>query len=257
MKTPEEYLSEQIFSPDHTGPEEQFTPQEKIFLQKYLDIGLEEEKGGSIVTSTEKKSVSEPEATEIMDQAAEREEVSTNREKGIVPERQTGESPDFQPAPVLSGEAREKRLKSQEELQFVSFTLFRQTYALPIDEVQEVIRYITPTTIPTAPKFIAGMINLRGRVTPLVQMDALVHARGEGPDPSARFIVICRTDGLQIGMIIHTLSTMYRIPQRDIEWNIESRLGVGSELLCGLFKKDDLIIGIVDADKVVERVLKG
>jgi purine-binding chemotaxis protein CheW len=145
------------------------------------------------------------------------------------------------------------QLRREEEIQLVSFFLNQQEYALPIATIQEVIKYMEPTKLPAAPDFMAGIINLRGRVTPLISLTSLLRL---AKDKEAGFIVVCRHQGLQIGLLVHAVATMYRVGQEKIEWNIETHLGVNAEFLSGLIKSGEKLVGIVAVDQVVKKVLK-
>ena len=136
----------------------------------------------------------------------------------------------------------------------MSFSLLGREYALPITVIQEVIRYVKPTKLPSAPPCISGIINLRGRVTPLVSLRLLMGIPGEQED---RFIVICRHRGLQIGLMIGAVSTMYKASGNDLEWNVEGNIGVSAQLLMGLFKSNEKLISILSIDNLVQVVLQG
>jgi len=158
----------------------------------------------------------------------------------------------------------EDQLRQQESLQLVSFYVGYQEYTLPIEAVQEVVRAVKPTKVPEAPAFMAGMVNLRGRVTPLVRLDELLGIErgrtgtdGEKDDGEDRFIIVCSQGGLQVGLQVRKVATMYRVAQSNIEWNIESRLGGAVELVTALMRRpDDSLVGIVSIDRVVERIMK-
>lgn len=155
-------------------------------------------------------------------------------------------------------------LRQQESLQLVSFYVGHQEYTLPIEAVQEVVRAVKPTKVPEAPEYMAGMVNLRGRVTPLVRLDVMLGVErgktgkdGEEDDGEDRFILVCIQGGLQVGLLVRRVATMYRVAQSSIEWNIESRLGGAVELVTALFRRDDdSLVGILSIDRVVERLLK-
>ncbi|EMG38717.1 chemotaxis signal transduction protein [Desulfocurvibacter africanus PCS] len=154
-------------------------------------------------------------------------------------------------------EEKAEDLRFKEGLQLVSFLLDAREMALPIQCIQEVIRYIEPTKIPSAQVFVSGVINLRGKVTPLLNLRALMGQRSgqEGNGKIDRFIVVCRHKGLQVGLIVTAISTMYRPPARDIEWNVESQVGISSAFVAGLMKKDDKLINILSIDQLVDRVI--
>ena len=217
VKTPEEYFQAQAFDPPTDGKGEALTPAEQAFVSKYM--GIEGAKAVGI-------------------------EASVPADAAVV------EAVLNAPRVPLHDE-----LKSEAVIQMVSFYLDSQVYTLPIAAVQEVIRYMPPTSLPLAPEYVAGVINLRGRVTPLLYLDQLItntkRAHGE-----ERFIIVCTRHGLQVGLIIDKVHTMYMVKQKQIIWNVESQIGANAEYLCGIVDINDRIFGIVSIDMMVDQVLK-
>ncbi|SIN70561.1 chemotaxis protein CheW [Halodesulfovibrio marinisediminis] len=151
-----------------------------------------------------------------------------------------------------------EQLRNESELQMVSFFLGKQEFTVPISAVQEVIRHLPPTKLPVAPPFVSGVINLRGTVTPIIQLRELLGIAGlEEQGRSDKFIVVCKRHGLQFGLVIDTVHTMYRVPQGSIDWAVESHLGVAVQYIFGLMKSDDMLIGIISVDNIVEAILEG
>ncbi|MFV0349977.1 MAG: chemotaxis protein CheW [Halodesulfovibrio sp.] len=240
IKTPEEYFQDQEFEAAPSGDKGKFTPAELAFMQKYLG----------------------------MDQAAALKKLGL---EPVQPEAaaapvQGGSSPAGQPVaaqgkgraagPVIEREPDlAEQLRNAPELQLVSFYVGSQEFTVPIMTVQEVLRYMPPTRLPTAPSFIAGVVNLRGRVTPLVRLRDLlgIPATKENQD---QFIVVCRRHGLQLGLMIEAVHTMYRATQDMIDWAIESHLGVNVDFISGLMKSGDELIGIISVDHIVDSVLQ-
>lgn len=144
-------------------------------------------------------------------------------------------------------------LRHEAELQLVSFHVGKQEFALPITVIQEVIRFIEPTKLPTAPEYMAGIINLRGRVTPLVSLRTMLQTADTGE--AERFIIVCRHRGLQIGLIVTSVKTMYRAAQERIEWAVEARVGVQANYLAGLLKSESGLINILSVDRLVARII--
>ncbi|HCG03986.1 MAG TPA: chemotaxis protein CheW, partial [Desulfovibrio sp.] len=71
-----------------------------------------------------------------------------------------------------------------------------------------------------------------------------------------KFIIVCRRRGLQMGMMIERVHTMYRVPQQDIDWAIEAHLGISVDFVSGLLKADERLVSIVSVDKILDCVLK-
>lgn len=275
MKTPEEYFNDQIELPESGKPKKQFSPSEHEFLQKYLGVDQEEllrrldllpreaaaEEEASQEDVPGRSALSDPPVarTSRADQqpipsSPDQPEKSSEPRAGA-PESDPAEpQPDISPVPVEEQEESEDFLNA-EELQLVSFYLGDQEFAVPITRVQEVIRRVEPAKLPTAPSFMAGIINLRGRVTPLIYLGKLIGKEDFDQD-DYKFVIICRYTDFQVGLLVSRVATMYRMTGDSIEWNIDSHLGGGSELLTGLIKHDEKLIGIVDVKMLVDRVLK-
>lgn len=222
MKTPEQYFVDDVRLPDVDDAGRALTSAEQAFLDKYL--GVEREK--------------------VLAQAARLDPRGEDVVAGIA-------SGDAQKA---GEEHSDEKMRTQSEIRLVSFSLLGREYALPIMVIQEVIRFVKPTKLPSAPACIAGIINLRGRVTPLVSLRTLLGIPGEQED---RFIVVCRHKGLQIGLMINAVSTMYKASGDDLEWNVEGNVGVNAHLLLGLYKSGEKLISILSIDNLVQVVLQG
>ncbi|MCL1888952.1 MAG: chemotaxis protein CheW [Desulfovibrionaceae bacterium] len=149
----------------------------------------------------------------------------------------------------------ESIMRSESELQMVGFYLGSQEFTVPTIAVQEVIRYQIPAKLPASPEFVAGVINLRGRMTPLVYLRDMLEVNQERKSED-RFIIVCRRKGLQFGLLIERVHTMYRVPQRDIDWGIEAHLGINVELISGLLKLGESLVPVVSADRIVDYVLE-
>jgi purine-binding chemotaxis protein CheW len=160
--------------------------------------------------------------------------------------------------PALPAQAEEPLtdiLRREAEMLLVGFFVGRQEFVVPTQAVQEVIRFMPPTKLPTAPSFIAGVINLRGKVTPLVRLRDLLEIPGDGTDQD-QFTIVCRRGGLQFGLMIERVHTMYRVTQNDVDWGIEAHFGVNVDYIAGLLKLRENLIGIVSVDRVVETIIK-
>jgi len=222
MKTPEQYFVDDVRLPDVDDLGRVLTTAEQAFLDKYL--GVERDK--------------------VLAQAKRLDPRGEDVVAGIAP----GDGL------VASEEHSDEKMRSQSEIRLVSFSILGREYALPIMVIQEVIRFVKPTKLPSAPACITGIINLRGRVTPLVSLRTLLDMPGEQED---RFIVVCRHKGLQIGLMINAVSTMYKASGDDLEWNVEGNVGVNAHLLLGLYKSGEKLISILSIDNLVQVVLQG
>lgn len=246
VKTPEEYLSELSFaSPSKEVKVTRLSSAEQAFVEKYL--GDEALAALNLAGPTiDIPVVNAP--TRIQ---------APPSPQSITPEIVTGPIPK---PPVIAEKPTQKVtmkdiLKQQEIIQMVSFYVEGQLFLLPVAGIQEVLRHQELVKVPLAPPFVAGAINLRGRVTPLVYLSALLTNSGNlnyGPN---NFIIICGTDQMQIGLIIDKVSSMHMLPKDKIIWNLEASIGDRGENLCALADLDDKVCGIVAPDMIVQKIL--
>ncbi len=218
-KSPEDYFKEQDFSAA-SDDKSSFSPAEQAFMDKYLGVD-----GGATLETL-----------------------------GIEEDGGASTPPDQHQE--MAGEAPlEVTLRGAPELLMVGFFIGGQEYTIPTVAVQEVIRTMPLAKLPAAPELVAGVINLRGKVTPIIHLrEALgVVSSREQED---KFIIVCRRQGIQVGLIIERVHTMYRVPQADIDWGVESHIGANAEFISGLMKLDDKLVGIVSVDNVIASILK-
>lgn len=141
------------------------------------------------------------------------------------------------------------------EIQVVSFFVAGQLFLLPVEGIQEVVRHMDLVKVPQAPDFIAGAINLRGAVMPLVRLSTLLTNEPDAPYDRKNFIIITGTDKLRMGLIIDKVSSMHMIPQQKIIWNAESKLGDAAEFLSAIVNLDDMVCGMVAPEAIAQKIL--
>ncbi len=70
--------------------------------------------------------------------------------------------------------------------------------------------------------------------------------------------MVVRRKGLQLGLMIDTVKTMYRVDQKGIEWGVETSLGANVEFVAGLMKSEHgKLVGVISIDRIVDKVLRG
>jgi purine-binding chemotaxis protein CheW len=143
----------------------------------------------------------------------------------------------------------EKMGTSTDLLQLVTFTLGDNEYALDIHSIQEVNRMGQITPLPDSAKCIEGVINLRGKIVPIINLRTKF---GLGPQIDAgqsRIIVVeaRRT----VGMIVDSVSEVLRISPDMIEAPPEIAVGGASRYLTGIIKLPDRLISMLDVGELL------
>jgi purine-binding chemotaxis protein CheW len=98
----------------------------------------------------------------------------------------------------------------------VLFQLEGRDHALPVEQIVEIVRMVEITPVPESPDWLAGVINVRGRVIPV--MDLRRRLAFEPETPGLRTpIIVAETDGRMIGLIADFVSEMLSLPPQAIE----------------------------------------
>ncbi|SPF44510.1 CheW protein [Syntrophobacter sp. SbD1] len=103
--------------------------------------------------------------------------------------------------------------------QLVGFRIGDEEFGVDILMVQEIIRLPAITPIPNAPRFILGMINLRGRVIPIIDLRQrlLINGKNPGETDRTKRILILELDSHQTGFIVDSVSEVMKVPAAEIE----------------------------------------
>ena len=135
-------------------------------------------------------------------------------------------------------------------VQVVSFTLAGEEYGVEIGQVQEINRMIAITHVPRAPKFMEGVINLRGALIPIIDLRTRFGMERAEHTKNTR-IVVTEIAAKRVGMVVDSVSEVLRIPQDQIEPPPEMLSGVGTEHIRGVGKMDERLIILLDLARII------
>lgn len=137
-------------------------------------------------------------------------------------------------------------------LQLVTFTLGGEEYAVDILKVQEINRMKEITKVPNAPYYVEGVINLRGKVIPVVSLRKFF-GLPEEEDRTKQKIMIMDIQGTTIGLIVDTVSEVLRISSDIVEPPPSMTYSVNSEFIWGIAKLEDRLIILLDMDRLISK----
>ncbi len=137
------------------------------------------------------------------------------------------------------------------ELQIVGFRVGRETFGIPIAQVHEIVRVPEITAVPNAPEFVEGVMNLRGKIVPVVDMRKRF---GEQlPQPSNRNrVVVAEVDRKLVGLIVDTASEVLKIPSSQVEPAPSVFQEAELTYVTGMGKLRDRLIILIDLSKVLQ-----
>lgn len=136
------------------------------------------------------------------------------------------------------------------ELQIVAFSLGSETYGVDIGQVREIIPIQKIVPVPRAPEFVEGIINLRGRVIPVLDLRKHFGFAKNEHAPEQR-IVLTESNGESIGVIVDSVSSVLRISQDSIEPPASVITGNQIEYIKGIAKVDYSLIILLDLTRII------
>ncbi len=138
-------------------------------------------------------------------------------------------------------------------LQYLTFMLGEEMFALDIAKVREVLEFTNVTKVPKTPEFMRGVINLRGAVVPVVDMRLKFGMpKSEATINTCVVIVETELDGevTALGALVDSVQEVFELEPENIEPPPKIGTRLKTEFIKGMGKKDDEFIIILDIDKV-------
>ncbi|MBZ0200816.1 MAG: chemotaxis protein CheW [Ignavibacteriaceae bacterium] len=144
----------------------------------------------------------------------------------------------------------EGKSESTEILQLVSFLIGNEEFGVDILYVQEINRMLPLTKVPNSPDFVEGVVNLRGRVIPVIDLRSKLGMPKKAHDKNTRIIVV-EVNSNTIGFIVDAVSEVIRIPANITEAPPELAAGVDTEFIKSVGKLEDRLLILIDLEKMI------
>jgi purine-binding chemotaxis protein CheW len=118
-----------------------------------------------------------------------------------------------------------------------------------IDAVHEIVKVPDITEVPDAPAFLEGVINLRGKIVPVVDLRKRMRLDGKEKTKSSR-VLITENDGRLVGLLVDAVSEVLKLPPDAVEAPPEMISSVGIEYITGVAKVAGSLIILLNLKKV-------
>lgn len=147
-----------------------------------------------------------------------------------------------------------------ELIQLVSFSLDNEEYGVDVLKVREIIRMPSITRVPNTPHYVEGVINLRGKVIPIINMRRRFGLAEVDADKQTRIMVL-DVEGELMGFIVDAVSEVIRISSSEIQPSpAVVTSGIDQECISGVINQTDRLLVLLDLQKMFsleERQLLG
>ncbi len=138
----------------------------------------------------------------------------------------------------------------EQVLQLVTFTLRNEEYAVDILNVQEINRITEITQVPNSPSYVEGVINLRGKVMPVINLRKKFGLEDKETDETSR-IIIMDIKGVTNGLVVDSVSEVLRIPTDIVEPPPPMSSDMDSKFIKGVAKLENRLIILIDIDELL------
>lgn len=137
--------------------------------------------------------------------------------------------------------------KKEELLQFVSFKLDNEEFCINIFQVREINKFVKLTKVPNSPPFVEGVINLRGKIIPVINLRSKFGKPEIADNNNTRIVVVDLNDQL-IGLKVDEVSEVLRIPGNVLEEPPNLVRGIEGEYITAIAKLEDRLLIHLDLD---------
>jgi purine-binding chemotaxis protein CheW len=141
-------------------------------------------------------------------------------------------------------------LKDSRAGKYLTFFLGNEEYGIEILKVHEIIGLMPITPVPRTPNFIKGVINLRGKVIPTVDL-RIKFGMEAVQQTDETCIIVVQTHGIEMGTIVDKVSEVLNISADDIEDTPSFGASVNTDYILGIGKASGKVRLLLDIDKVL------
>ena len=137
-----------------------------------------------------------------------------------------------------------------ELLQLVSFNIGEEEFGVDILKVQEINRMLEVTRVPNAPEYVDGVINLRGKVIPIIDLRRRFGLERKEHDKNTRIVVV-ELNGKVVGFVVDAVQEVLRIHKSVTEPPPPIVAGIEAEYITAVGRLGDRLLILLDLEKVL------
>lgn len=138
---------------------------------------------------------------------------------------------------------------------YLTFLLGDETYGISVLKVREIIRHTTTTSVPQMPDYIKGVINLRGKIIPVIDLRVKFGIPGINPTEQACTVVVqvVRSNKTQLtmGIVVDAVEEVANIAAAEIEETPDFGAQIGASYILGMAKIRGVVKILLDIDSVL------
>lgn len=138
------------------------------------------------------------------------------------------------------------------DLHIVGFRVGREMFGVEIQMVHEIVRLMEITSVPDAPDYIEGVINLRGKIIPVIDLRKRFGEKEIASSKKNR-ILVAEVGGRMVGLVVDAASEVLKIPPTNVDPPPNVFEDGELNYVTGVGKLDGRLVILVDLTKIMQR----
>jgi purine-binding chemotaxis protein CheW len=145
---------------------------------------------------------------------------------------------------------RHARQAAVPQVQLVTFKVGGEEFGLDVFQVHEILRYQTPAMVPRAPKFVEGVLDVRGTLVPIVDLRRRFETREVRSDEDTRIVVVDHA-AERLGLVVDAVTEVLRAPETAVTPPPAFIRGLAAEYLRGIVRLGERLVMLLELDKIL------
>lgn len=137
-----------------------------------------------------------------------------------------------------------------EEMKVIVFQILDKEYAIPVSQVKAIEKLVHITRVPKTAPFVKGVINLRGVITPIIDLRSRFDLGPQEHTDKTRIIIVALPD-MEVGLIVDSANDVLDIDVNSIEPQPEVVGSLEAEFISGVVKIEKRLLTLLSLDKVL------
>ena len=150
------------------------------------------------------------------------------------------------------GPEQEERQRPEGPMEFITFQLSKEVYAIPIHMIEEIIGLQDITVLPNVPGYVKGVINLRGEIVPVIDM-RLKFGLEHMPYTQFTVFLITKVQGRTIGLVVDRVLDILVINQANIQQTPTFPNNIPTEFIEGMYRDEqNQMVILIDIESLIQ-----
>lgn len=142
-------------------------------------------------------------------------------------------------------------MQAQSEVQLVLLRAEGQLYGIEIERLQEVVALPLIRRVPGAPEYVVGVMHLRGRIMPVMDLRLRIGLRSPATEPQQ--VAVAQSNGVEVGIVVDEVEEIVRVPFSSIRPVEDGALGALARSVAGVVQVGERHVLVLDLDLTVLR----